>query len=89
MQRERGEVIGVGVHYVYNVCGPKQNLNRTLAIDSPFRTYVVGLALPLLAPEKLSSLSKSRLSILNAHLTLFVRRMMPLNSISKYRQLVN
>ena len=43
-QRERGKVIGVGVHiYVYYVCGPKKNLNRTLAIDSPFQTYAVGL----------------------------------------------
>ena len=25
------------------VCGPKKNLNRTLAIDSPFQTYAVGL----------------------------------------------
>ena len=33
------------------------------------------LALPLSAPETLSSLSKSRISIFNAHLTLFVRRM--------------
>ena len=40
-QRERGKVIGVGVH-IY-VCGPKKNLNRTLAIDSPFQTYAVGL----------------------------------------------
>ena len=30
------------------------------------------LALPLLAPEKLSLSSKSRISIFNAHLTLFV-----------------
>ena len=38
-----GKVIGVGVHnYVYMVCGPKKNLNRTLAIDSP-QTYAVGL----------------------------------------------
>ena len=60
----------------------KKNLNRTLAIDSR-------LALPLLAPEKLSSLSKSRISLFNAHLTLFVRRMTSHNSIGKYRHLVN
>ena len=47
------------------------------------------LALPLHAPETLSSLSKSRISIFNAHLTLFVRRMMSNNSIGKYRHLVN
>ena len=33
------------------------------------------LALPLRAPEMLYLLSKSRISIFNAHLTLFVRRM--------------
>ena len=45
MQREWGKVIGVGVHiYIYDVCGPKQFLNRTLVIESPFQTFaVVGL----------------------------------------------
>ena len=33
------------------------------------------LALPLLSPETLSSLSQLRISLFNAHLTLFVRRM--------------
>ena len=47
------------------------------------------LALPLRAPETLSSLSKSRISIFNAHLTLFVHRMTSQNSIGKYRHLVN
>ena len=47
------------------------------------------LALPLGAPETLSSLSKSKISIFNAHLTLFVRRIMSHNSIGKYRHLVN
>ena len=47
------------------------------------------LALPLCAPEMLSSLSKSRISIFKAHLTLFVRRMTSHNSIGKYRHLVN
>ena len=42
------------------------------------------LALPLRTPETLSSLSKSRISILNAYLTLFVRRMTSHNSIGKY-----
>ena len=44
-QRERGKVIGRGVHiyiYIY-VCGRKKNLNRTLEIDSPFQTLTVGL----------------------------------------------
>ena len=47
------------------------------------------LALPLSAPETLSSLSKSRISVFNAHLTLFVRRMTSHNSIGKYRHFVN
>ena len=42
----RGYVIGSGVHiyiiYIY-VCGRKKYLNRTLAIDSPFQTFAVGL----------------------------------------------
>ena len=49
-QRERGKVIGRGVHiyiyiyiYIYIVCGRKKNLNRTLEIDSPFQTLTVGL----------------------------------------------
>ena len=61
------------------VCGPKTNFNSTLAIDSPFQTLVVGLlikiyrlALPLLSPETLSSLSKLRIFLFNAHLALFV-----------------
>ena len=41
-QRERGKVIGRGVHILY-VCGRKKNLNRTLEIDSPFQTLTVGL----------------------------------------------
>ena len=45
------------------------------------RIYRLGLILR--APETLSSLSKSRISIFNAHLTLFVRRMTSHNSIGK------
>ena len=40
-QRERGKVIGRGVH-IY-ICGRKKILNRTLEIDSPFQTLTVGL----------------------------------------------
>ena len=47
------------------------------------------LALPLRAPEMLSSLSKSKISIFTAHFTLFVRRMTSHNLIGKYRHLVN
>ena len=54
----------------------KINLNRTLAIDSPFQTFVVEriyrIALPVLSPETLSSSSKS-IFLYNAHLALFVR----------------
>ena len=47
------------------------------------------LALPLHAPEMLSSLWKSRISKFNVHLTLFVRRMTSHNSNCKYHHLVN
>ena len=47
------------------------------------------LSLPLHAPEMLSSMSKSRISIFNVHLNLFVCRMTSHNSIGKYRHLVN
>ena len=39
-QREWGKVIGVGVHICLLT---NKNLNRTLAIDSPFQTFAVGL----------------------------------------------
>ena len=39
-QRERGKVISCGVHMFVN---EKNNLNRTLEIDSPFQTFAVGL----------------------------------------------
>ena len=38
-QRERGKVIGVGVH----MFADQKKLNRTLAIDLPFQTFAVGL----------------------------------------------
>ena len=57
-------------------------MNRTLAIDSLFQTFAVRLlikfyrlALPLLSPEKFSSLSKLRNFLFNAHCALFLRRM--------------
>ena len=40
-QRERGKVIGRGVHIYMSVV--EKNLNRTLEIDSPFQTLTVGL----------------------------------------------
>ena len=36
-QRERGKVIGVGVHMFIMFVDKKNNLNRTLAIESPFQ----------------------------------------------------
>ena len=41
-QRERGKVIGCGVH-IYIYLWSKKNLNHTLEIDSPFQTLTVGL----------------------------------------------
>ena len=71
-------MIGAGVH-LYNIC-PPQSLNDTLVVDSSLQTLAVTsrqiyrLALPLHTPEMLSSLSKSRISLFNAHLSLFVQR---------------
>ena len=58
-------------------------------IDNRTSRRIYRLPLLLRAPETLSSLSKSRISILNAHLTLLVRRMMSHNSTGKYGHLVN
>ena len=58
-------------------------------VDSRTSRRIYRLALLLRAPETLSSLSKSRISIFNAHLTLLVRKMTSHNSIGKYRHLVN
>ena len=54
-------------------------------VDSRTSRRIYRLALLLRAPETLSSLSKSRISIFNAHLTLLVRKMTSHNSIGKYR----
>ena len=58
-------------------------------VDSRTSRRIYRLALLLRAPETLSSFSKSRISIFNAHLTLLVRKMASHNSIGKYRHLVN
>ena len=50
-------------------------------VDSRTSRRIYRLALLLRAPETLSSLSKSRMSIFNAHLTLLVRKMTSHNSI--------
>ena len=72
-------MISVGVHiqcvYMIPSC-----LNGILVVDSPYRTLMVikllvkfiDYTLPLCTPEMLSSLSKSRLSLFNAHFALLV-----------------
>ena len=84
-------MIGVGVHMY--VCGPKIIiLNCTLAIDSPFRR-IYRLALPLLSPEMLSSLSKLRIFLFKYALCSICPKdgiiTQSLNSVGKYRHLVN
>ena len=71
----------------------------TLAVHSTFQTLAVDflvefirLALLLHTPETLSSSSKSRIFLYNAHLALFVRKMTQLRShkvIGRYRHLAN
>ena len=86
---------GVGVHMFICLWSKKKfesYFSDWLTFSNlPSRTScrIYRLALPLLAPEKLSSLSKSRIFIFNAHLTLFDRSMTSHNSIGKYRHLVN
>ena len=77
---KRGKTIGIGVHihiYIYiRLWTKKKCFHRTLAIDSLFQTNIRGrtsrqmyrLALLLLSPETLSSLSKIRIFIFNSHL---------------------
>ena len=95
-QRERGKVIDRGVHiYIYMFVVEKKfesyfRDRLTFSnIDSRTSRRIYRLALLLRAPETLFSLSKSRISIFNAHLTLLVRKMTSHNSIGKYRHLVN
>ena len=92
-QRERGKVIGRGVHMSVVEKKFESYFRDQLTfsnVDSRTSRRIYRLALLLLrAPEMLSSLSKSRISIFNAHLTLLVRKMTSHNSIGKYRHLVN
>ena len=98
-QRERGKVIDRGVHiyiYIYICLWSKKKFESYFRdrltfsnVDSRTSRQIYRLALLLRAPETLSSLSKSRISIFNAHLTLLVRKMTSHNSIGKYRHLVN
>ena len=74
VQHERGKVIGVGVHrYICMFVDQINLLNRTVAFDSPFQIFIVGLHRPALPLQKcfLSS-SKSRIFLYNVHLALFV-----------------
>ena len=97
-QREQGKVIDRGVHiyiYIYICLWTKKIFESYFKdrlplsnIDSRTSRRIYRLALLLRAPEMLSSLSKSRISIFNAHLTLLVRRMTSHNSIGKYRHIV-
>ena len=88
------KVIGAGVHiiiYIYMFVDEKK-------FESYFSDRLTFLNIRsrtsrriyrLRAPEMLSSVSKSRISIFNVHLTLFVRRMMSHNSIGRYCHLIN
>ena len=78
-QRERGKVIDRGVHIYMSVVEKKfesyfRDRLTFSNIDSRTSRRIYRLALLLRAPETLSSLSKSRISIFNAHLTLLVRK---------------
>ena len=96
-QLERGKVSDRGVHiYIYICLWTKKIFESYFRdrltfsnIDSRTSHRIYRLALLLRAPETLSSLSKSRISIFNAHLPLFVHRMTSHNSIGKYCHLVN
>ena len=86
-------MIDRGVHIYMSVVEKKfeSYFRDRLAFSNDSRTShrIYRLALLLRIPETLSSLSKSRISIFNAHLTLLVRNMTSHNSMGKYRHLVN
>ena len=77
-QREWGKVIDRGVHiYIYMSVVEKKKIESYFRdrltfsnVDSRTSRRIYRLALLLRAPEMLSSLSKSRISIFNAHHTL-------------------
>ena len=80
-------MIGRGVH-IYIYLWSKKKFESYFRdrltfsnVDSRTSRRIYRLALLLRAPETLSSLSKSRISIFNAHLTLLVRKMTSHNSI--------
>ena len=88
--RAGGYVIGAGVHIcLWSKKIFESYFNDRLTFSNICSRTSRRLALPLRTPETFSLLSKSRISIFNAYLTLFVRRMTSHNSIGKYRHLVN
>ena len=91
VQRERGKVIGWCPYCMFVDKKIFESYFRDRLTFSNIRSRtsrrIYRLALPMRAPETLSSLSKSRISILNAYFTLFVHRMASHNSIGKYRHL--
>ena len=80
--RAGGKVIGVGVHvYIYICMFVDQKMFESYFSDRLTFSNICGrtsrliyrLSLLLLSPETLSSSSKSRIFLYNAHLALFVR----------------
>ena len=97
-QHEWGKVIDRGVHiYILYICLWSKKIFESYFrdrltfsnVDSRTSHRIYRLAPLLRAPEALSSLSKSRISIFNAHLPLLVCKMTSHNSIGKYRHLIN
>ena len=90
VQCERGKVISCGVHiYIYICLWTKKRFESYLRdrltfsnIRSRTSRRIYRLALPLRAPETLSSLSKSRISIFNVHLYLSIGRCHTIPSVN-------
>ena len=90
VQRKWDKVIGIGDHLYSYVSSYVLDTKKIASYFSDRLTFsnVRGrtshqndrLAVPPRAPEKLSSPSKSRIFLYNAHLALFVRKMPQLNS---------
>ena len=89
-QHERGKVIAVGVH-IHIICiyvGTESYFSDRLTFSNidDRTSRRIRLALPLLSPEMLFSLSKLRIFLFNVHLALFVLRMtqlrLPFPSVS-------
>ena len=48
----------IGIH-IYICCGQKIYLNRTLAIDSPFQTFAVGLLIEFIETSSTTALNRN------------------------------